>query len=69
MSSWYNTKKMQWSTSNSPATLIPEKSQPIGNPSDSEIEDELKRIQRLVSESKIPPTPKDTEENYEHIDL
>jgi hypothetical protein len=61
VSSWYANKKQQWSTS-SPKT------DPNGS-TDEEVAQELKRIQELVSQSKIPPDAKPLDDQYEHIDL
>jgi flagellar biosynthesis regulator FlbT len=41
----------------------------MNNVTDEEVAQELKRIQELVSQSKIPPDVKPLDEQYEHIDL
>jgi hypothetical protein len=64
VSTWYSQKKMQWSSGSPPADQVVVHT-------DEEVAQELKRIQDLVSQSKIPPqvAPKEPEEQYEHIDL
>ncbi len=78
MSNWYNMKKTQWTGGETPRTSAnpsPEPPQVQITPNyQSEVEEELKRIQRLVQESKIPPstteaTETNTKEEFEHINL
>ncbi|KAJ3276187.1 late secretory pathway protein avl9 [Terramyces sp. JEL0728] len=66
VSTWYNLKKMQWGQKATPATEAEEPRQSFDN---EDINEELKRIQEIVAESKRSKIIDDNPVEYEHVDL